>query len=452
MRSLSARLLLVVSVLLIIFFGLTIIVLEVGFERSAEKAVEDRLEARVIMLLSAAQTEEGALTMPRDLPEPRFATPGSGVLGQIVTGPDELLWRSESSVGVFIPDQSLSAPGERRFTQVEASDGERVFALSMGVAFDDLPQRDPPYTFTVSERTAPYDAQVSRFRRQLFSYFTALAVLMLAAEAAALRWVLSPLRQVADEIQDIEKGDRRTLSPEYPTELAGLTRNTNRLLDAERKRRARYRNTLGNLAHSLKTPLAVLRNALPGSASSDAQIDAPLMQEQIDRMNDIVGYQLQRAGASGGMTLGQDKIDLVRIVTDITGALGKVYADKKVSLQLNMPESLRVLGDRGDAMEMFGNVLDNAFKWCSGQVVVDLAEAPNQDGARLGFVFQVDDDGPGIDPAHRATVLSRGARVDESVAGQGIGLAVVRELVELSGGELMLADADIGGARVRITL
>ncbi|MFK7888629.1 MAG: ATP-binding protein [Gammaproteobacteria bacterium] len=452
MSSLSARLLLVVSVLLILFFGLTIIVLEVGFERSAEKAVEDRLEARVIMLLSAAITDDDTLRMPRDLPEPRFATPGSGVLGQIVTGPDELLWRSDSSVGVFVPDQSLGAPGERRFTQVSASDGERVFALSFGVAFEDLPPRDPPYTFTVSERTAPYDAQVSRFRRQLLTYFTALAVLLLAAQAAALRWVLRPLRQVADEIRDVEQGDRSTLSRGYPTELAGLTRNTNRLLDAERKRRARYRNTLGNLAHSLKTPLAVLRNALSLNASGSTEVDAPLMQQQIDRMNDIVGYQLQRAGASGGMTLGQDKIDLVPIVHDITGALGKVYASKDVALTVNAPESLRVLGDRGDAMEMFGNVLDNAFKWCAGAVAVELRAVPDASGGKLGFVFQVDDDGPGIDPAHRATVLSRGARVDESVAGQGIGLAVVRELVELSGGELVLTEADSGGARVRITL
>ena len=450
MRSLSARLLLVVSVLLIVFFGLTIVVLEGAFERSAEKAVEDRLEARVIMLLSAAQTDDGLLAMPDELPEPRFSTPGSGVLGQIVSGPDELVWRSESSVGVFVPSMALRAPGQRRFSQVRASDGELVFALSLGVEFDDLAPRTPAYTFTVAERTAPFEAQVSRFRRQLLTYFAALALMLLAAQAVLLRWVLKPLRQVEDEIRDIEQGDRRELSKGYPSELAGLTQNTNRLLHAERKRRARYRNTLGNLAHSLKTPLAVLRNTL--NDRTDSALDSDLMQQQIDRMNDIVGYQLQRAGASGGMTLGQDRVDLVAIVNDITGALAKVYADKGVRCELQAPPSLAARGDRGDVMEMFGNVLDNAFKWCRTRVDVSLRQATRAHGGEDGFEFIVDDDGEGIDVAHRDGVLARGARVDEKVAGQGIGLAVVRELVELSGGTLSLGESALGGAQVRIRI
>lgn len=448
MHSLSARLLVVVSVLLIVFFGLTIVILEVGFERSAEEAVEDRLEARVIMLLSAAETRDGVLTEPDILPEARFATPGSGVLGQIVAG-DDLVWRSQSSVGIVVPDQALTAVGERRFTRVRASDGEDVFALSMAVSFDELPDADAPFTFTVSERTAPYEAQVGRFRRQLLTYFAALALLLVAAQAFTLRWVLSPLRKVADEIRGIEQGEQHSLSKGYPTELAGLTRNTNRLLDAERKRRARYRNTLGNLAHSLKTPLAVLRNAL--SARPGTRDDA-LMQQQIDRMNDIVGYQLQRAGASGGLTLGQDKIDLVTLATEITGALQKVYVDKGVRCERQLPAELRVLGDRGDAMEMMGNVLDNAFKWCEGRVRVALSPVASAAGGPDGFEFAVDDDGPGIAPEHRETVLSRGARMDETVSGQGIGLAVVRELVEVSGGDLSMDTSDLGGLRVTIRI
>ena len=449
MHSLSARLLVVVSLLLTVFFGLTIVILEVGFERSAEKAVEDRLDARIIMLLSAAETDSGALSIPDDLPEPRFATPGSGVLGQILRGPGDVVWRSDSSLGLLVPGQTLNTVGERRFARAPATDGEDVFALSLAVMFDDLPEQGPPFVFTVSERTAPYEAQVGRFRRQLLTYFAALALLLIAAQAFALRWVLSPLRKVADEIRGIERGEQKSLSSGYPTELSGLTRNTNRLLDAERKRRARYRNTLGNLAHSLKTPLAVLRNAL---SATPGERDDALMQQQIDRMNDIVGYQLQRAGASGGLTLGQDKIDLVGIVQEITEALGKVYVDKGVDCDRRLPDRLRVLGDRGDAMEMMGNVLDNAFKWCRERVRVTLSTQPSQEGGPDGFEFVVADDGPGIDAEHRETVLNRGARMDENVAGQGIGLAVVRELVEVSGGDLALDDSELGGLRVTIRI
>ncbi|MFK8015329.1 MAG: ATP-binding protein [Gammaproteobacteria bacterium] len=450
MRSLSARLLLVVSILLIVFFGLTIIVLEVAFERAAEKAVEDRLDARVIMLLSAAVTDNDKLKIPAILPEPLFSTPGSGVLGQIVSGPDQLIWRSISSVGVTVPGQALSVAGQRRFSRLDASDGEPVFTLALGVEFEDLPPRDPPYTFVVSERTAPFNAQVAKFRGQLFTYFAALALALLGTQAFALRWVLGPLRQAADEIQDIEQGERRELSTGYPTELAGLTRNTNRLLSAERKRRSRYRNTLGNLAHSLKTPLAVLRNTLSGRR--EQALDTDLMQQQIDRMNDIVGYQLHRASASGGMTLGQERVDLVAVVRDITDALGKVYADKSVRIVVTAPDALLAQGDRGDVMEMFGNVLDNAFKWCESTVQVSVRGRTRADGGDGGFVFAVDDDGPGIAPDQRERVLARGARADESVSGQGIGLAVVRELVEVSGGELTLSDGSLGGVCVTIQI
>ena len=448
MRSLSARLLLVVSILLILFFGLTIVVLEVAFERAAERAVEDRLDARAIMLISAAQTDNDELTMPAILPEPLFSTPGAGVLGEIVRGEDELVWRSISSVGVTVPGLALSFPGQRRFARATASDGDPVFALALGVEFEDLPAQDPPYTFIVTERTAPFNAQVAKFRGQLLTYFAALALLMLAAQAFALRWVLGPLRRVADEIVDIEQGERRELSSGYPTELAGLTQNTNRLLSAERKRRGRYRNTLGNLAHSLKTPLAVLRNALAGKR--EQPLDTNLMQQQIDRMNDIVGYQLQRAGASGGMTLGQERVDLVGVVNDITDALSKVYADKAVDCQVQAPGMLQMQVDRGDVMEMFGNVLDNAFKWCVGSVQVQLKDVTRLDGGGQGFLLQVEDDGPGIAADQRERVLTRGARVDESVSGQGIGLAVVRELVDLCGGTLTLSDCELGGARVKI--
>lgn len=447
-RSLSGRLLAAVTVLLAVFFGLTIVILEGAFERSAERAVEDRLNARVIMLLSAAETDDDGLSMPDLLPEPRFSTPGSGLIGQITVGDDERVWRSRSSVGVFLEGTSLATPGERRFFRVTAPSGKELFALSLGVSFVDSPVEERTYTFTAAESTDPFYEQVARFRGQLLGYFAALALLLLAAQATLLSWVLKPLRQVEDEIEQIEDGERAELSKGYPSELAGLTRNTNRLLRAERKRLARYRNTLGNLAHSLKTPLAVLRNTLDSKNLSGTDVD--LMQQQIDRMNDIVGYQLQRAAASGSVTLGQERLDVVQIVEDIVESLRKVYAHKGVDCEIEAGQAVPFMGDKGDLMEILGNVLDNAFKWCARRVRVTLHRAPGADGRRDGFEVVVDDDGEGIDDAHREAVLARGARVDESVAGQGIGLAVVRELVGLLDGELILERSALGGARVRI--
>ncbi len=451
LSSLSARLLLSVSVLLVVFFGLTILVLENAFRQSSERAVQDALDVRLIMLLSAAEVSDGGeLTMAGELSEARFATPGSGLLGQITAGPDELLWRSPSAVGVFLPVTSLAAAGERRFERVQASTGEDMFTLSLGTVWDETGDGEVVYTFTVAESTGPFYAQVAQFRTQMFSWFAVLMALLLAGQALLLRWVLSPLRQVADEIGEIEAGDRPELSAGYPTELSGLTRNTNRLIRAERKRLARYRNTLGNLAHSLKTPLAVLRNTFASRKGDDE--DTEVVQQQIDRMNDIVSYQLHRAAAAGGTTLGQDSLDVVEVVSAITDSLGKVYADKQVHYERSGDERVRYRGDKGDLMEMLGNVLDNAFKWCRGRVRVEVRRRDGDDARAGGFVFIAEDDGDGIPESHRESVLARGAREDQSVSGQGIGLAVVRELVELAEGRLELDSSRLGGARVSIVI
>ncbi len=196
----------------------------------------------------------------------------------------------------------------------------------------------------------------------------------------------------------------------------------------------RYRDTLGNLAHSLKTPLAVIRASLGGAEGGQRRTDASI-QLEIDRMAQIVEHQLKRAAAGGGATLGQAAVPVLPLLTDLRAALLKVHAGKDLRIEIDVAPELGFLGDSGDILELLGNVIDNACKWCRSRVLVSarldrIARLPR----RLSIV--VEDDGPGIAPGLRARVIERGVRADEHVPGHGLGLAMVRETVALYGGQL----------------
>ena len=448
MQSLSARLLLAVSLLLLVFFGITIFLLDLAFRDAAERAIHDQLEVQLIVLLAAADVNDnGQLAMPEVLPEARFSTPGSGLYGEITDPAGARLWRSPSLVGSSLPESATLAPGRTAFERAATASGEPVFTMAMLVNFDLAGSQTTPLVFTAAESLAPYRSEIARFRRQLFGWFAALTVVLLGAQAALMRVLLQPLRRVEHEIAEVELGQRAELGRGYPAELRGVTANLNTLIAGDRARLDRYRHTLGNLAHSLKTPLAVMRSSLEQDA------DRALLGTQVERMNEIVGYQLQRAAAwGGGVTLGRAPIEVAAVVRKLVGALQKVYADKHVRYGEEIDASARFYGEEGDLMELAGNLLDNAFKWCNGRVTLRAAPLAEAATRRAGLQLIVEDDGPGIAQAQRERVLERGARADERTPGHGIGLAVVHDIVRLHGGALEIARSELGGARVEVRL
>jgi two-component system, OmpR family, sensor histidine kinase PhoQ len=271
---------------------------------------------------------------------------------------------------------------------------------------------------------------------------------LLAAQGLILRWSLKPLRQVAAEIKDIETGRRDELSSGYPEELRPLTTNLNALLRQGRAHLERYRNALGDLAHSLKTPLAVARGALDNDADSGEL--RRTLGEQVARMNRTVDYQLQRAAAAGRIALSAP-LPVAPLARKILDSLAKVYADRALQLRAEIAATTVFYGDEGDLLEILGNLADNACKWCRRQVVVR-AHPTDRDG-RTELMVEVEDDGPGIPADQAPLLLNRGQRADPTVAGHGIGLAVVRDLVEeVYYGRLEIGQGALGGARVRARL
>ncbi len=235
---------------------------------------------------------------------------------------------------------------------------------------------------------------------------------------------------------------------QLPRELTGLAANLNALLTSERQRVERYRNTLGNLAHSLKTPLAVMRS---GATLPDPQARQRLLDEQIDRMDEIVQHQLKRAAATGASVVGQSAVDVRPMLAELRSTLLKVYGGKDLLIEIDCPPSAQFAGDRGDLFELLGNLCDNACKWCRSRVRVRVERlAGAAQAARLRI--SVEDDGVGVAEQDRQRILERGMRADEEVPGQGLGLAMVKEIVALYEGTLAIESSPLGGARIAVLL
>jgi two-component system, OmpR family, sensor histidine kinase PhoQ len=450
MRSLGARLRLAASVVLVAFLGLTGLTLDRAFRDSAQAAVQDRLQAQLYMLLGAANLNAfNRLTLPQTLPEARFSTPESGLYADVMDGQGNLVWRSPSLLGQALPFfPAVRNPGETRFAPLESSEGEPLFVLAFTVSWEIAPNRYQLYTFRVAEAQWNFRDQIWSFRRSLWGWLLAATGVLLAVQGLILRWSLRPLRRVAAEIKEIETGQRAELSGDYPQELLLLTANLNALLRQGHAHLERYRNALGDLAHSLKTPLAVLRGVLESGSKSEELRHA--LGEQLERMNRTVDYQLQRAAASGRIALSAP-LPVAPIARKILDSLAKVYAERAPRLTSEIAANTVFYGDEGDLLEILGNLADNACKWCERQVVVR-AWPVERDG-RAELLVEVEDDGPGIPAEQAPLLLGRGQRADPTVAGHGIGLAVVRDLVEeVYYGHLEIGRGALGGARVRARL
>ncbi len=444
MYSLNARLLVTVSLLLLLFFGATIVVLDTAFRTAGERAREDILDAHLMSLLAVAEVSpDGKLVMGRELREPRFSNLASGLYASIRGADNEVIFESPSALGIDLPLTSARGFGEDQFDRLELDDGTPLLAMTLAVQWEINEAELTPFVFSVYESLDGFNAQVAGFRRQLFGWFAAVAAIMLLSISLVLRGLLRPLRQIETEIGEIEAGTRASLSGDFPTELTGVARNMNLLIDSERARSERYRNTLDNLAHSLKTPLAAMRSLATDADASEAA----RFNEQIDRMDEIVRYQLRKPGSSAGENLLLAPVDIQGETRRLVEGLRKVHRDKAPEIELVADRDASFRGDTGDYLEIAGNLVDNACKWCARRVRVAIKQAGSG-----GMILIVADDGPGVPPEARDALLQRGMRLDEKTPGHGIGLAIVKDIAESYGGHLAIQESDLGGAQFTVTI
>jgi two-component system sensor histidine kinase PhoQ len=291
-----------------------------------------------------------------------------------------------------------------------------------------------------------YQQTLSGLRWQLSTGFGLAVVFLLLLLWGGMTWSLRALRHLSLELDQIESGKRGSLSDQHPRELLRLTDSLNRLLDSERQQRGRYRDSLDDLAHSLKTPLAVLQGISETLAQRSRESEsARILQNQIERMSQQIGYQLQRASLrKSGLV--RHQVLLAPLLDSLCNTLDKVYRDKAVTPILDVPGPARVPMEQGALLEVLGNLLENAYRLCVAQVRVRLVILDDY------LELWIEDDGPGVPADQRERILQRGERLDRQNPGQGIGLAVVKDIIESYGAQLTLGASSLGGAAFRVRL
>jgi two-component system sensor histidine kinase PhoQ len=427
--SLRNRLIGVGTLVLIVALGLVGLALNAANHRSAVSALESRMESYVYLVLAAMEVDaDGRLSVEEDLADPRLLQPGSGVY--VAVEGRERRWRSRSALGQQLPAPAPIAAGQTVFEEPPAAGGYYSLRYGVGWQLDDASLE--PFTVTVQVDPVEIERQTSGFRLGLWRSLVTAGGILALAQVVFLVFVFRPLGQVAGAVARVE--------------LEPLVRNVNRLLDTEQSNQQRIRNALDSLAHSLKTPLAVIQAALPpqdGVAESSVQ-------NAVDEMRRLIATRLERAGSTARRTL-SEPVPVAPQLQRVLDSLQKVHSRRLIKAEVKLEDNLAFYGEQRDLLELLGNLLDNAFKYGRSRVCVT-GGGVEPSRSRPGLWLCIGDDGPGIDPAQWSRLVQRGTRGDERVEGHGLGLAIVTELVSAYGGRMELGTSKLGGAEIRVNL
>ncbi|MFK7733659.1 MAG: ATP-binding protein [Pseudomonadales bacterium] len=452
--SLSNRLLLSTALTLLVFLGLVYYALEQAFVSSVTRSEAEKLDSTILLLLAEVEDEQRELRMPDTLQETKFNQFDSGLYGFVFDDQGQEVWRSYSAVAVMdLPatqDFRRTNIGGSQFGPVELQQ-EGFLYSTLGVSWEFHPKENRAekggqdvfskhYTFSVLQSADFFYAELERFRTGLQVRLFSVGIVLLFVQLLVLRMGLLPLKRLSEDVSRVEQGDIDQLDGVYPAELQGLTDNLNQLLSHELAQREQHKNRLSDLAHSLKTPLSIARGALV-----EGEQDRDLLAQQLQQMDEIVQYQLQRASRARP-AISQRSTPVAAVLSRLSEALKKVYSDKQVQVELSLEDDATCKMDESDLMELLGNILDNAFKYCRAKVHVEL-RAKDQ---RCTVI--IEDDGPGIPAEQREDIFARGERLDTQKPGQGIGLAVVNDIVRSYDASISLGDSNLGGASFQIRL
>jgi two-component system sensor histidine kinase PhoQ len=401
-----------------------------AYYASLVDATENNLEAHLYSLISEVEFIDESVKMPNTILAPELNRIDSDTFALIYQNND-LVWYSESAVSLdFNPNSIDSQIGASEFKQVFYQ-GNSYWQLSLTVILGNAEQSQQAVFILLRDDKALTDV-LSEFTDTLMSWMLILGAIMTLLMSLGFIWNMRPLQRLDKEIKAIESGKKERLSHSYPIELQAITEDLNLLLESQRRQKERYRASLSDLAHALKTPLAVLKSS-PLANDSDAQ-------EQLDKINSMIEHQLKRA-ATGGTDTWKKKTTIAPILDSILNAMKKVYHQKVIEFQAECPKDLKFLGDKTDLMEILGNLIDNACKACDSLVQVNVSSINKT------LKIEITDDGPGIEPSARKKLLQRGTRLDTYEAGHGVGLAIVADLVSDYQGIIKIDSAPIGGAQ-----
>ncbi|MBK8132211.1 MAG: sensor histidine kinase [Gammaproteobacteria bacterium] len=432
-RSLRARLLLAGALGAIAGGVLAATLLGAAFERSAERALDRRLADDIALLAGLAYADpQGRVRLRREPVEERFTRVFSGWYWQIGDGAAALRSRSLWDVALSVPEPTAQ-PVTGQVT------GPRGQPLRFRAQALRLPGTAAATPFLVAADAAPLRAEVGDFRLLAGLAVAALIATMLLILFTQVVWGLRPLRELQRRLGRLRRGEHERFEPAaLPAEIAPLAEQINALLDAHARQVARAREAAQDLAHGLKTPLAVLAAAVerPGP-DLPAEVAA-----QVARLRGHIEHHLASSRPVGIGT----RTELRPVVDALWAVLRRAHAGRSLMLDVDLPQPCAFAGAREDLEELLGNLLDNACKWARTRIAVSVQRS----SGRLRLC--IDDDGPGLTEAQAGAVLARGIRLDETAPGSGLGLAIVHRIALGYGGSLALEPAPIGGLRAVLDL
>lgn len=383
---------------------------------------------------------------PRDpdiaLADPRFERPRSGWYWIIRDGNGTLVNLSTSVVGIDLQSVDAAADALGRSTEIVND----PFGTRLRVVERSVTLAPESYRITVAGNLTEILELVADFRGQAFIVLGAVGVMLAIMSAIVARIALRPISRLSEAVEAVREGDSAEVSGSYPTEIAPLAEEVNELLRSNAQIIERARNQVGNLAHGLKTPIAVLRN----EAGARKGALADIVSAETDKMSNMVSTYLERARLAARTSVVGKKADATMLMLRLTRVMGKIHRDVTVAFQRPDASLPWFRGDESDLEEMAGNLLDNACKWANGQVGVRLSSERTEKGTLL--LLRIDDNGPGLSEEEAREVLRRGVRLDEKTPGTGLGLDIVKELVDVYGGKLDLKRSALGGLLVELRL
>lgn len=379
-------------------------------------------------------------------PDPRFNLPASGLYAMILDQ-GSVVWSSPSWVGKDTPQLPTKKNNEvAAFSHGDSAQKNNFHRYYVPVMLGEKTPNAKMFHILVFENGSEVDIRVQTITSTVWFMVGLSFLFILCAQSIASRWTVRPFRYLDKEIQNVRDGRQQMLFGEYPKELKSVADGFNKLLAHEGQQAEGFRNALSNLAHSLKTPLAVMNSAMESNLSHEELKSE--MAVQLKKIGDIVSYQLSMASRSGRETFVQP-LALEPLCSELVQSLEKIHHSKKALCEFEIDEGVTVRANKGDMQELLGNLLENAFKWCSRRVLLTIQEQV----VEQELIIVVEDDGPGVPEEHIHAIMERGVRADEHIHGHGIGLAIVGDIVRTYQGVLSVERSEeLGGARFKVTL
>lgn len=430
--SLTRRLIISNLIIALVILPLFAIALTNTFAAQARLTERQTLQALSYELLAKLEIENGHLSENIELSAPEFSMPDSGLYA-LIRNKNATLW--ESSSVLFNGNDVVwptSNTGKEIFSVIVLAQQEH-FNWQIKVLME---QQGKQYPFTVNivKSTDDYAQQLSEFTLLLWPWLFGICAVFVALQCVWVWWFRQPMRHLVDEIHTIKAGEQERIKGTYPPEIATVNDQLNQLLTTEQLQRERYKNKLADLAHSLKTPLAVMNThqAMPEDAKAS-----------IKKITNIINHQLKKAHSN---TVSWRKgCDVQPIINDIVSSLDKLYYTKRITFDVQIDTGCLFYGDEEDFFELIGNLLDNACKACTNTILIKVVKQP-------ALIINISDDGVGLNAPQMQAILQRGHRADTYDSGQGIGLSVVKDIVNAYEGKLDIqGQGELGGATFIVT-